>query len=73
MNGTTRKSMFDIQISNDGTNWTTVKSVTTSGTTNDYEFYDIGGVSAKYVRLLGHGNSENGWNSITEFAVLGKK
>ncbi len=73
MNGTTRKSMFDIQISNDGTNWTTVKSVATSGTTNDYEFYDIGGVSAKYVRLLGHGNSESGWNSITEFAVLGKK
>ena len=73
MNGTTRTSSFDIQVSEDGENWTTVKKVTTSGMTDEYEYYETTGAVGKYIRLYGYGNSQNKWNSITEFAALGKK
>lgn len=65
-NGGTRKAFFDIQISEDGVNWNTVYSGQSSGKTADPELYPIGDRTARYVRILGHGNSSNHFNSITE-------
>ena len=38
-----------------------------------YEFRDVPGIKAKYARLTCFGNNITTWNSVTEFAVLGKK
>jgi poly(beta-D-mannuronate) lyase len=42
-----------------------------SGTTTQPETYDFADVAARYVRILGHGNSQNTWNSITEVDIWG--
>lgn len=70
-NGDTRTSSFDIQTSPDGTTWTTRSSRTSSGSTTALETFDFTDVSARYVRLLGHGNSVNLWNSYTEVEIWG--
>jgi hypothetical protein len=69
--GTKRISIFDIQVSADGTNWTTVYSGRNSGTTLEPEEYSFAARDARYVRIIGHGNTSNGWNSITEVEVYG--
>jgi hypothetical protein len=71
-NGNTRTSTFDIQTSDSSSGpWTTRSSRTSSGTTTALETFDFTDVSARYVRILGHGNSQNTWNSYTEVEVWG--
>ncbi|NSL87346.1 glycosyl hydrolase family 8 [Chitinophaga solisilvae] len=68
--GDTRKASFDIQISQDGASWTNVATgKQSSGTSNAFESFNFTGVTAKYVRILGHGNNVNAWNSYTEVKV----
>jgi hypothetical protein len=69
--GDTRSSTFDVQTSPDGTTWTTRTSRTSSGTSTALETFDFTDVAARYVRILGHGNSVNLWNSYTEVEVWG--
>jgi hypothetical protein len=68
--GNTRRTLFDLQVSTDGSAWTTVWSGQSSGTTNAEELYEFADVPARYVRVLGHGNSVNGWNSLTEVSLF---
>lgn len=70
--GSTRHYQFDVQVSSDGVNYTTVlKSRFSSGLINDIEIFKLDSpVKARYVRYVGYGNNENKWNSVTEFAVL---
>ncbi|GAB3440503.1 hypothetical protein GCM10027436_23920 [Actinophytocola sediminis] len=71
-NGDQRTSTFDIEISGDGTTWTTAAARLTSRRTLAQEVYDIPDTDARYVRIVGHGNSSgNGWNSVTEVDLLG--
>lgn len=73
-NGNSRVYFFDIAVSEDGVNYTTVISGgESSGTTNDLEDYDLGGVKARYVKYIGGGNSSNLWNSLTEIVFIEKK
>lgn len=65
-NGASRTSSFDIQVSTDGSNWSTVYSGQSSGTTTALETFDTTDSTASYIRYLGHGNSNNDWNSLTE-------
>jgi hypothetical protein len=69
--GDTRTSTFDVQTSSDGTTWTTRGSFTSGGTSLSLQTFDFADVSARYVRYLGHGNSVNLWNSLTEVEVWG--
>jgi hypothetical protein len=70
--GNTRQDTFDVELSEDGSSWTTVLSrKTTSGTTIQPQNYDFADRSARYVRVVGHGNTVNDWTSITETAVNG--
>jgi hypothetical protein len=69
--GNTRTSTFDVQVSTDGVNFTTLQPYTSSGTTLSLETFDIADSPARYVRLLGHGNSANLWNSYAEVEVWG--
>lgn len=65
------QAYFDIQVSSDGSQFSTVYSGQSSGSSTALETYDFPDVSARYVRVLGHGNSVNDWNVITEARVFG--
>ena len=71
LNGDSRVYTFDVQLSSNGTSWTTVYSGSSSGTTTALETHNFPNGSARYVRIMGHGNSVNMWNSITETEVWG--
>jgi hypothetical protein len=69
-NGTIRRATFDILTSNDGQNWTTAAAgLQSSGTTNSLQPFSITPRAAKYVRLVGHGNTQSTWNSFTEIRI----
>ena len=73
-NGNTRSSLFDLQVSNDNATWTTVLSGGRSGgTSNAEETFDFPDATARYIRYLGHGNTDptkSQWNSVTELSVF---
>lgn len=75
--GTVRFSYFDIQVSLDGYDFTTVlEGGSTSGLTNEMERYYLPEtMPARHVRIVCNGNSQGGanWNSITEARVVGEK
>jgi hypothetical protein len=71
-NGNIRKATFDVEVSEDGSDWTQVLAgVQSSGSTLELETYDFADTPARYVRIVGHGNSSNTWNSITETEIHG--
>jgi chitinase len=69
--GNTRAGKFDLQTSSDGTSWTTRFTGQSSGTSTALQTFDFTDQSARYVRYLGHGNTVNAWNSVTEIEVWG--
>jgi hypothetical protein len=69
--GNTRSSTFDVLVGNDGTTWTTAATGrVSSGTSLTLETFNFTAVSGKYVRIVGHGNNVNLWNSYTEVKIL---
>lgn len=70
--GTQRVTYFDIQFSADGKKWEKFFSGESSGLTDDYESYFVGGQKTRYIRLNCFGNSLNLWNSVSEIEVYGK-
>lgn len=67
-NGTTRTSTFSIEVSGDAQQWTRVLDhAASSGVSNHVQAFEIPDSAARYIRYVGHGNSANDWNSITEF------
>jgi poly(beta-D-mannuronate) lyase len=69
--GNARSGKFDIQTSSDNSTWTTVFSGQSSGTSTALQTFDFGDTSARYVRYLGHMNTVNGFNSVTEIEIWG--
>ena len=69
--GNKRTTKFDVQTSLNGSTWTTVFSGSSSGKTLNLEVYDVADSAGRYVRIIGHGNTANKWNSITETKILG--
>ncbi|SFE43771.1 Por secretion system C-terminal sorting domain-containing protein [Chitinophaga sp. CF118] len=68
--GDTRRSLFDVLVSTDGTTWTNAATgLQGSGTSLNFESFTFTGKTAKYVRILGHGNNLNEWNSYTEVKI----
>ena len=72
-NGNLRRARFDLQVSTDGSVWSNVLTAAeTSGTTTAEETFDVTDVPARHVRYLGHGNTANMWNSLTELSIFGQ-
>ncbi|MDF7799263.1 discoidin domain-containing protein [Pontiellaceae bacterium B1224] len=72
LNGSTRASSFHIETSDDDSTWTAItETLQSSGTTLELETVDVTPTRARYVRLVGHGNSDNSWNSILEVEIWG--
>ena len=71
-NATTRTNKFDVQSSSDNVTFTTVQAGLSSSPTNALQSFDIPDIaSARYVRIVGHGNTSNLWNSFTEVEIWG--
>lgn len=69
-NGNTRSSTFDVLVSADAVNWTTAATgLVSSGASTAFEHFTFAPESAKNVRIVGHGNSTNAWNSYTEVRI----
>lgn len=69
-NGTTRTSTFDVVVSGDGLSWiTAAANLVSSGTSAALETFTFTAKTAKFVRIVGHGNSVNAWNSYAEVVV----
>lgn len=74
--GSSRKAYFKVEVSEDGENFTTViADGESSGETDEFESYELGGVRGRYVKIYGLGNNSSAsasWNSISELAITGK-
>ncbi|WP_010272182.1 S-layer homology domain-containing protein [Paenibacillus senegalensis] len=70
-NGNSRTQYFDIHVSQDGSEWTTVyPDGISSGLTVQPELYPFAPITARYIRINGYGNSATNWNSITETGIF---
>ena len=70
-NGNMRQNRFDLQVATVSGAWTTVRAgALTSGTTTAEETFDFTDVPARWVRYLGHGNTANTFNSVTEVSIF---
>jgi rhamnogalacturonyl hydrolase YesR len=67
--GEERMTAFDIEVSDDGFHWTLAYSGHSSGQTTALEPYDFPDTSARYLRIVGHGNTSNRWNSLAEVEI----
>jgi len=70
--GDMRSTRFELQTSADGTTWTTVlatRSGSLGGEPTPWETYDVPDTDARYVRVVGHGNTADAVTGIDELAV----
>ncbi len=67
-NGDQRVATFDVEVSDDGAAWTpVVLGLQSSGQSLALESFPLpAGAIGRFLRLVGHGNTLNGWNSYTE-------
>lgn len=71
--GAARRSIFAIQVAGaNQTEWREVFNGMSSGTTNDFETYSFPATTARYLRIVGQGNTSNAWNSIAEVSITGR-
>jgi hypothetical protein len=64
--GNERQNNFVISTSTDGTTYKTVLSSKSSGSTLSFDKYVIPATSARYVKIIVNGNTQNDYASITE-------
>jgi len=69
-NGNSRRNQFDIQVSTDGSTWSTIFTGQSSGTTTLEQNHDVADAPARYLRYLGHGSTAGTWNSVLELSVF---
>lgn len=67
--GNERSFKYEIETSLDGENWYKAFTGTSSGESLDIEKTYLRKHDARYVRITGHGNSVNQWNSYAEVRV----
>ncbi|WP_164716280.1 discoidin domain-containing protein [Paenibacillus whitsoniae] len=73
LKGDVDRYIFDLQVSEDGTTWTTVYSGKSSGKTAGLEIFPFGAVNARYIKYNGKGNSKDTWNNINEMYIGGQR
>lgn len=70
--GDERRTMFDIEASEDGEAWTAlIEGGQSGGTTTAIETFELPATQARYLRLTGQGNESSGWNSLIEMQAFG--
>ena len=71
--GAARKAFFDVEVSGNGSDWRRVYRGQSSGRTTDLERVSFRTATAKFVRIVGKGNTENQWNSVAEVEIYGRE
>ena len=68
--GNKRKERFEMLVSIDGKEWTKVFDGESDGVTDGFETVMLPKtMEAKYLKIVGHGNSINNWNSLKEIYI----
>ena len=72
--GNTRRSTFDVVggASPAGPMTPLATGRVSSGTSTTLEDYDVTDTAVRYLRIVGHGNNVNAWNSIAEVEIWGQ-
>ena len=68
--GDSRKTIFELLYSVDGQRWKPLFNGESSGTTTDPETLSFTPVTGRFIRLIGKGNTSNGWTSLCEAEVI---
>ena len=68
--GDVRRTKLDIQTSSDKLTWKTLFTGSSPQYTLGYQPFDLKATSARYLRVVGYGNTDNSWNSIVEAQVF---
>jgi hypothetical protein len=69
--GVSRVYTFDVKTSTDNVYWTTVIDHGTNWSSNDLQTYGLLGRVGRYVRVVGHRNTVDGYINITEAEIWG--
>lgn len=67
--GNQRTANIDIQVSSNASSWSTVWSGPQPLSTTGLQNFEVTDTSARYVRIVGYGNTSNNWNSLTEVDI----
>jgi hypothetical protein len=67
--GHVRVATFEVQTSSDGVSWSTKFSGKSCGCTESEESVELPDHNARYLRIVGYGNTLNDWTSISEVDV----
>lgn len=67
--GDQRTSSFEVQTSINGSSWQNVYDEGQPSSTAEQQNVDVSDSIARYVRIVGYGNTSNSWNSITEVDI----
>jgi len=68
--GDARRTKLNVEVSNDKLTWKTLFTGTSTQYTLGYQPFDLKANTARYVRVVGYGNTDNSWNSIVETQVF---
>ena len=71
--GDERQSSFQIELSEDENDWTTVTQGISSGETKGLENALPSPRLARFIRITGYGNTSNEWTSISEIEMMGSR
>ncbi len=68
--GNQRKEKFEMYVSVDGVEWKEVFRGESDGVTDGFETHKMpAGTIGKYLKIVGHGNTSNDWNSLREIYI----
>jgi len=68
-NGNVRNAYFSINLSPDDKTYIQVFNGQSGGKTTDFENFNFNDTEARYLKIIGYGNSTSAWNSITEIRI----
>lgn len=68
--GDIRKTNIEIKTSTDQASWKTAFSGYSPSSTLGFQRFDLKASQGRFVRIIGHGNTNNNWNSITEVQLF---
>lgn len=71
LNADERTAFYTLEASVDNSNWVTLVANGQSQGTESFGTDSFDRLTARYVRIVGHGNSVNQWNSLLEVEVHG--
>ncbi|MCQ3829991.1 discoidin domain-containing protein [Microbulbifer elongatus] len=64
--GDARQTYFSVYLSDDNASWNLIVDTVSSGQSTEPESFNLGSAYARYVKIVGGGNTSNDWNSLTE-------